>query len=304
MAAISEITCKSAITWHSNKGYVLQSLRGIRSWQSLKYLLSTLWKSGVARASAKSYSVNPYAGCTHGCTYCYVEFQKGIRHSGERWGDFVDAKLNIADVLTEQIKNIPRGEVFVASVTDAYQPVEAKYKLTRQVIEILLSEGFGVTVLTKSALVTRDIDILKHPRCKVGISVTVPDDEISCKLEPGCSSTSQRLAALHKLHDSGVSTWGYIAPTIPTFTDEGDNIERLIGELAKCQVAFVASDTFNPFPSSWLRFRDFLKHEYPERMEAIKEAILLDRSFFTVTQERIKKACEANRLVYRSGSVA
>jgi len=304
MATIREIKCKSAITWHSNKSYVLYSLRSIRSFQSLKYLLSSLWKSSTARATSKSYSLNPYVGCTHNCTYCYAEYQKGIRHFGEKWGDFVDVKLNIPDVLSEQLKNLPRGEVFVASVADAYQPVEAKYKITRQVIEILLSAGFGVTVLTKSALVTRDMDILRHPSCKVGLTITTLDDELSLQLEPGASSTSQRLAALAQLRDNGVSTWGYIAPIIPTFTDEGDSIERLIGELAKCQVAFVASDTFNPFPSSWLRFRSFLKQEYPERVETVKNIILSKRSYFTVAQERIKRDCEENSLTYRSGRVA
>ncbi|MFC1941891.1 radical SAM protein [Chloroflexota bacterium] len=183
-------------------------------------------------------------------------------------------------------------------------PVEGKYEITRQVIETLLSAGFGVTVLTKSALVTRDIDILRHPSCKVGLTITTLDDKLGSQLEPGGYSTSQRLAALAQLRDAGVSTWAFVALIIPTFTDQGDSIERLIGELVKCQVAYIASDTFSPFPSSWLRFKTFLKHNYPDRTEEIKNIIFSNRSYFTGIQEQIKRNCEENGITYRSGRAA
>jgi DNA repair photolyase len=303
MAKLKEISCKSAITWQSNYSYLFRSLWCIRSWQSLKYLTSSLLKSSKARVSTKTYNLNPYIGCTHKCVYCYAEYQKGFRHFGQVWGDFVDVKNNLPEMLKTQIKGLSPGEVFLGSISDAYQPVEGKYKLSRKALEILLSSGFGVTVLTKSAMVTRDVDILANPRCKVGLSITVLDDGINTMLEPGASRTSERLAALHMLKDRGVNTWAYIAPILPTFTDNGDDIERLVEKLGKCGVSFVASDGFNPFPSSWVRFSAFLKQTYPERIKRIRNIIFSDRAQLTAVQERIKRACENNHLTYHSERV-
>ncbi len=303
MANIREVKCKSAITSSSNYSYVFRSLLGIRSRQSLTYLLSALFKSTANRASSICYNVNPYVGCTHSCTYCYAEYQKGLRHIGKKWGSFVDVQYDLPDVLRTQVKTIPHGKVFIGSISDAYQPVEAKYLVTRNALEVLVSMEYEVTVLTKSSLITRDADLLKHKHCKAGLTLTVPDDETSSELESGASSTSERLKSLKELHDHGVKTWAYIAPILPTFTDDSDNIERLVGKLAECKVGFVTSDTFNPFPSSWSGFRTFLKQKYPERIKQAYEAIFLNREFFATTQERIKSACRNANLEYRSGSV-
>ena len=119
---------------------------------------SILTKSGIPGVD---YCVNPYVGCSHGCRYCYATFMKRYTGHTEAWGSFVDVKIHAPEILQRQLKRASMGRVMISSVTDAYQPIESKYKLTRQCLEILLQSQFPVDILTKSPLVLRDIDLIK-----------------------------------------------------------------------------------------------------------------------------------------------
>ena len=115
-----------------------------------------LSKSGIAGID---YAVNPYLGCSHACVYCYARFMTRFNHAGEEWGTFVDAKVNCVEVLRAEAIKKTRGKVLLSSVTDPYQPLEARYKLSRGAIEELLKHQYPLSVLTKSNLVLRDIDL-------------------------------------------------------------------------------------------------------------------------------------------------
>jgi len=119
---------------------------------------SILTRSGIP---GYYYCINPYVGCAHGCKYCYATFMKRYTGHTETWGNFVDVKTNAPEVLQRQLKRAIRGKVIISSVTDAYQPIEAKYKLTRQCLEVLLQHQFPTDILTKSPLVLRDMDLIK-----------------------------------------------------------------------------------------------------------------------------------------------
>ena len=97
---------------------------------------SILSKSGIPGID---YCINPYTGCSHGCKYCYATFMKRFTGHMEAWGSFVDVKINAPEVLQRQMKNAPRGNIMISSVTDPYQPIENQYKLTRQCLEVLLA---------------------------------------------------------------------------------------------------------------------------------------------------------------------
>lgn len=121
--------------------------------------------------------INPYTGCRHSCIYCYAEFMKKYTGHDEKWGTFIDVKINAPDLI--ESKGKLAGEIiFLSSVTDPYQPIEAKYQLTRKILERLVEEDVKIDILTKSALVTRDIDILKEFTFvpTVGISVSTIDE--------------------------------------------------------------------------------------------------------------------------------
>ena len=134
----------------------------------------------------------------------------------EAWGSFVDVKVNSPEVLQRQLQRKARGRVMISSVTDAYQPIEAKYKLTRKCLEVLLQYQFPVDILTKSPLVLRDLDLIKEFKdIEVGITVTTNDEKIRKVFEPKAPSITARINTLKKLHNNGINTYAFIGPVLP-----------------------------------------------------------------------------------------
>jgi len=174
---------------------------------------SILTKSGIPGVD---YCVNPYVGCSHGCRYCYATFMKRYTGHTEPWGGFVDVKINAPEILQRQLKRARNGRVMISSVTDAYQQIESKYKLTRQCLEILLQNQSPVDILTKSPLVLRDIDLIKKFKdIEVGITITTNDEEIRKVFEPNAPSIIARMRALKTLHDNRIKTYAFIGPALP-----------------------------------------------------------------------------------------
>jgi DNA repair photolyase len=174
---------------------------------------SVLTKSGI---SGVDYCVNPYIGCSHGCRYCYATFMKRFTGHVEAWGAFLDVKLNAPDILERQLKRTAKGSVMISSVTDPYQPAEARYKITRRCLKSLLDYQFPTDILTKSPLVLRDIDLFKKFRnISVGITITTDDEKIRKTFEPNAPSIRTRIAALKKLHESTIPTYVFVGPTLP-----------------------------------------------------------------------------------------
>ncbi len=174
---------------------------------------SILTKSGIPDVD---YCINPYVGCSHGCRYCYATFMKRYSGHTEEWGSFVDVKINAPEILQKQLKRAKRGRVLISSVTDAYQPIESKYKLTRQCLEILLQSQFPVDILTKSPLVLRDTDLIKKFKdIDVGITITTNDEKMQKIFEPNAPSIMARIRTLKALHDKGINTYAFIGPVLP-----------------------------------------------------------------------------------------
>jgi len=174
---------------------------------------SILSKSGIPGID---YCINPYTGCSHGCKYCYATFMKRFTGHGEAWGSFVDIKINAPDILRRQMKNAPRGNVMISSVTDPYQPLENQFKITRRCLEVLLAYPFPVRILTKSFLVLRDLDLIKRfKEAEVGITITTDDDKIRQIFEPNAPAIETRIHALKELSENGVETYAFIGPLLP-----------------------------------------------------------------------------------------
>ena len=174
---------------------------------------SILTQSGIPGAD---YCINPYTGCAHGCLYCYASFMKRFTNHTEPWGTFVDVKINAPYILRKQLRRIRKGPVIISSVTDAYQPIESQYKITRKCLEELLPYEFSVDILTKSPLVARDIDLIKQFKSiDVGITITTDDERIKKIFEPKAPSIESRIETLRKLHRGGVRTYAFIGPLLP-----------------------------------------------------------------------------------------
>ncbi|MDA4125655.1 MAG: radical SAM protein [Thaumarchaeota archaeon] len=160
--------------------------------------------------SSTGYTANLYKGCIHGCAYCYAP---SLTHDERKWGRYVDVKVNAPEVLERELRGIRKDQVFLSSASDPYQPVEAKYGITRRCLESLLRNGFPVSILTRSPLVLRDLELLrKFDWVKVGMSITtVPVRQF----EPGVPPLERRIVTLRKLAEAGIRTWVSLAPVIP-----------------------------------------------------------------------------------------
>jgi DNA repair photolyase len=174
-------------------------------------------KSILNKSKVMDYCINPYVGCEHACVYCYARLFIP-RYSGheEKWGSFVDVKINAAKLLEKQIHKAEKKPVWISGVTDPYQPLETKYMLTRKCLEILLQAQWPVTIQTKSALVLRDLNLLKHfEHAEVGFTITTDDEKIAKLFEPNAPAIRARIGALQKLHKEGIRTFAFIGPILP-----------------------------------------------------------------------------------------
>jgi DNA repair photolyase len=195
-------------------------------------------KSVLSASKVYPWTLNPYTGCEHACTYCYARFMKRVTGHPEPWGEFVDVKVNAPSLLRTEIRKKRRARVWVSGVCDPYQPLEERYRLTRQCLEILAESRWPVTVQTRSPLVLRDLDILRDaPEFEVGLSVTTADDAVRELFEPCAPPIAGRIAALDALHAAGVRTFAMVAPVLPGA--EG------LADLLRGKVDYVLVDRMN-----------------------------------------------------------
>lgn len=171
--------------------------------------------------------INHYSGCTSGCIYCYAKFVCRWRKEEEKWGEFVDVKINAPNLVKKESKN-KKGIVFMSSVSDPYQPIEKKYELTRKVLKNL-NKNLHLRILTKHVLVVRDIDLFKQfKNCEVGITITSLDESIQNNFEPITATPKMKIKALKKLQKSGIKTYAFIGPILPYLT----NLEAIFKEVS------------------------------------------------------------------------
>jgi len=202
-------------------------------------------KSILSPSKIYPWVINPYTGCQHGCSYCYARFMKRVTGHKEPWGGFVDVKINAPDLLRVEIQKKKRARVWLSGVCDPYQPLEKKYRLTRQCLEILVQQEWPVIIQTRSPLVLRDMDIIRNARdFEVGVSVTTADDSIRKLFEPDAPSIPDRIQALEELHKAGIRTYAMIAPVLP-------GAEGLAG-LLKGKVDYVLVDRMNYHYADWV----------------------------------------------------
>ncbi len=208
-----------------------------------KLCKTALSKSGLSY----DYTINPYTGCLHGCVYCYANFMRRFSgHLQDPWGSFVDVKVNLLDVLAKELPKRPGGSVWLSSVCDPYQEVEAKYNLTRGAIELLSSyRKFSISILTKNALVLRDLDLLTHikDRLDIGFTITTFDPDAQRIFEPYASPLKDRIGALTRLSSEGFDTWVFIAPMLPYVTEVV--LEEGLKDLAETGVKKLMTDRYN-----------------------------------------------------------
>ena len=202
-------------------------------------------KTILSPSKIYDYVINPYVGCQHGCRYCYARFIKKFSGHQEPWGQFVDIKVNAPELLRVEAKKKKPATVWVSGLCDPYQPLEAKYELTRKCLEILVDNNWPVIIQTRSPLVLRDLDILKRAgNVEAGLSITTADDEIRKIFEPEAPSIKDRLNTLEEIHRSGIRTYAMVAPMLP-------GAEKLASKL-KGKADRIIVDRMNYHYADWI----------------------------------------------------
>ncbi len=204
-----------------------------------------------------------------------------------KWGSFVDVKVNAPDILKKEIRNVPRGKVFVSSVTDAYQPLEKKYELTRRILEALLDAQFPIELLTKSSLITRDIDLIKKfEDCEAGLTITTLDERVRKVFEPGSSPVEEKLQALKAMKEAGINTYAFFGPMLPKVSDQ--NLEDYFDAL-KGIADFIYVDRLNLKAGTWKNLEVVLRKNHPELVGTWKEILFTKNDYYQDLKTRITK---------------
>lgn len=169
---------------------------------------------GRGRSAWFDYSLNPYRGCSFGCSYCFATYFVDDDEKRANWGKWVEVKIRAVEALNKC--DLRNKKIFMSSVTDPYQPLEAKLCLTRDVVGVLYEQQARLVVQTRSPLAARDADLFKKfNRIRVNMSITTDDDSIRKRYEPGCSSVERRLEAVAKLKAEGICVAVNVCPMLP-----------------------------------------------------------------------------------------
>ncbi len=231
------------------------------------------------------YAVNPYVGCAHGCVYCYARYifeRKGINPS--LWGKVVFVKRNAPSVLLREIRVAKKGLTLLSSVTDAYQFIEKEYMITRKLLDILTKHQYPITILTKSDLVLRDLDLIKRTEAEIGFTIVTIDDKVREIFEPKATPIEKRLLALKKITNMGFHTYVFIGPILPIFTEK--DLTLIFEEVNEYGVQRVLVDKLNLKAKNWIfinealnNFSSKIKYEFWKKAKS--------KEFYELLRKRI-----------------
>lgn len=219
-----------------------------------------------------AFSLNPYMGCAHRCTFCYVRsFEaRADRPWDDRYGSSIRVKTNIAEVLRRELARPSwrREAVAIGAATDPYQPAEGRYRLTRSCIEALAEAASPFSIITRGPLVVRDIDVLIEAARRADVSVTfsVPtlDDEIWRRTEPGTAPPRQRLRTLARLVEAGIDARVGMAPILPGLSDRPELLAEVVREARAAGATGIWANLLYLRPGTREHFLAALERDWPE----------------------------------------
>lgn len=267
----------------------------------------TTCKTILNKTSIGDYSLNCYTGCAHGCVYCYARFMQRFHPHPEPWGEFVDIKVNAVEALKRQLQRAASGDVFMSSACDGWQPVEAERELTRRCCELLLEGGFKVNVLTKSALVLRDLEVLCRGSARVGVTLTTLDEELAALWEPKASSVGERLEVLERAKRAGLPTSVMLGPLLPFLSDDQASIDALCRTAAELDVDVIWVDALNPRPRVWPAVEELLRRHWRELLPRYGRMLFHEetrQAYLAAFRERVKRAARRFSLTDRLAGCA
>jgi DNA repair photolyase len=221
------------------------------------------------------WSLNPYMGCAHQCTFCYVRaFElRADRPFDDRYGSTIRVKTNVAEVLARELaRSTWHGEsVAVGAATDPYQPVEGRYRLTRACLEALAAASNPFSLITRGPMIVRDLGVLQEAaaRAEVSVNFSIPtlDREVWRKTEPGTAPPRQRLRALKTLVDAGVRAGVGMAPILPGISDRPEQLAEVIRAAREAGATHLWANVLFLRPGTREHFLEHLARDWPEERE-------------------------------------
>jgi len=273
------------------------------------------------------WSINPYIGCAFGCAYCYARYThrwaldrnatanpdhedlQSARDTLAPWLAFerrIFVKQNAADVLRNVLRHgsdkhlaLLRGEtIVIGTATDPFQPAERRFRITRSVLEVLAEHpGLSVCIITKSPLITRDIDLLerinRHSSLSIHLSLISTDRELARKLEPRAPTPEARLRALARLRENDIETGVNVMPVLPAITDHPAALERLVKAVAERGASYVNACALRLRSSARARYLPFIEQEFPHLAKRYWATYAFDHKVSASYSRRLKKQMSA-----------
>jgi DNA repair photolyase len=222
-----------------------------------------------------AWSLNPYMGCAHRCTFCYVRAfeRRADRPSGESYGRVIRVKTNVAEVLGKELARPSwKGEsVVVGAATDPYQPCEGRYRLTRACLKAFAAASNPFSIITRGPMIVRDLDVLCEAARRAPVSVTfsIPtlDTEVWRRTEPSTARPEQRLKALRKLVEAGIKTGVGMAPILPGISDGPEQLAAVVRAAREAGATGVWANVLFLRPGTREHFLEHLARDWPEELE-------------------------------------
>jgi DNA repair photolyase len=240
-----------------------------------------------------SWSLNPYMGCAHRCTFCYVRAYelRADRPFDERYGRSIRVKVNIAEVLRRELArpSWAHEHICIGAATDPYQPAEGRFRLTRACLHELSAASNPFSIITRGPMIVRDLDVLVEAaqRAEVAVTFSIPtlDEEVWRRTEPSTAHPRQRLRALTKLVEAGVRASVGMAPILPGISDRPEQLAQVVRAAREAGACGIWSNLLFLKPGTREHFLECLSLDWPEELERY-ERLYSKRAYLSAGQTK------------------
>jgi DNA repair photolyase len=269
---------------------------------------SILGKTVSRRGLPFTHTINPYRGCEFACRYCYARYaHEFLERTPEDFEHKIYFKQNAAWLLQQELARLKPGtEIALGTATDPYQPLERRQRVTRSILEVFArTRGFALGIVTKSALISRDLELLqevgRHHKLTVHITVTTMDTELGRTLEPRAPRPDLRISTLARLRAAGIRAGVMCSPLMPGITDARSSIAAVARAAAGADASFLAAGALFLKPCSLPTFFQFVKEHFPAQLTAYERRYGASAFVSPEYRERIAAVVESVRKEYKLG---
>jgi len=233
------------------------------------------------------WSLNPYMGCAHRCTFCYVRAfeRRADRPSGDRYGRSIRVKINVAEVLARELArpSWDGAPVVVGAATDPYQPAEGRYRLTRSCLEAFAAASNRFSIITRGPMIVRDVDVLQEAsrRASVNVTFSIPtlDEDVWRKTEPSTAHPRQRLRAISELVGAGIDSRVGMAPILPGLSDSPSQLAKVVRAAREAGATGIWANLLFLKAGTREHFLESLARDWPEQLPRYEQLYANGRAY-------------------------